>query len=449
MIHGAFPQVHALSAPPLWKTLTGPTHWFTLRHPEGWKVEESDGSLRLSPPGEQGALIITCLRVPPGQADEFSSSLDPRTLFPRCRRVRKLKPLDLPYQTLCLEGERELDEEGQTWWKRLWRGSHWTRWRAWCISHEELHLLAIWVETSGRDPEMETLSAMILNTVEMADNPADSPDQFAERVIALARRKFPLLACRKEADFHIKMGESSVSLFNFYRAYLNAPDRFEDIVLPALTTVVQVQEWGSNQTDPPLETVRDRIMPMLYPEEAWKKNFPNFLGTPWVAGLMVLYVLDESNAYWYVRKDLSRKWGLSVEQLHDIALANLETYFEQKPAEFACGGVGESARIVMPMRPDAYITARWLSPSFRASMQKEIGREIAVGLPGRDFFVAISTCESETLQQMKGLIAADFDRIDHPLTNRMLLVSRDGVSELCEDAALEDVEGHDSELKDE
>lgn len=435
-----------MSASSFWKTLTGPTHWFTLRHPESWKVEESAGSVSLSPPGEQGALIITCRRIPPDEAEALPATLDPLQLFPRCRRVRKLNPLDVPYQSLCLEGERELEEDGQTWWKRLWRGSHWTRWRAWCISHQELHFLAIWVEKTGRDPEMETLSAMILHTVELADEPSDSPDQFAERVVALARRKFPLISCRREPEFHIKMGESSVGLFNFYRAYLNAPDRFDEIVLPALATVVQVQEWGSAQTDPPFENVRDRIMPMLYPEDAWKKNFPNFLGTPWVAGLIVLYVVDESNAYWYVRKDLSRKWGLSVEQLHDVALSNLETYFEQKPAEFACGGVGESAKIVMPMRPDAYITARWLSPSFRASMQQEIGREIAVGLPGRDFFVAVSTCESETLRQMKSLIAADFDRIDHPLTCRMLLVSRDGVSELCDES---EVEGPDSEITDE
>lgn len=422
-----------MNAPAHWNTFSGPSQWYTVRHPVEWTIEEGEGTARLAPPGGQGALMLSCLRVPPDHETDDSPVLNPDTLFPRCRRVRQLRPLDLPYQTLCLEGEREVGEEAQSWWKRLWHGTHWTRWRAWCISHGEIHLLAIWVETEGPDPEMETLAAMILNTVQLADDPADSPEQFAERVVRLAREKFPLVPCARDGEFHLKMGESSVNLFNFYRAYLNSPDRFEEIVVPALTTVVQVQEWGSAQTDPSLDSVRGRIMPMLYPEEAWQKNFPNFVGTPWVAGLIVLYVVDESNAYWYVRGDLTRKWGLSVEELHDVALKNLDTYFMQKPAEFACGGIGDVAKVVMPTRPDAYITARWLSPAFRESMRDVVGTEIAVGLPGRDFFVAISTRDPDALRQMRTLIATDFSRIDHPLTDRMLLVSPDGVSELCEE----------------
>ena len=53
-----------------------------------------------------------------------------------------------------------------------------------------------------------------------------------------------------------------------------------------------------------LDAVRSRIMPMLYPHDVWQQRFPNFVGMPWVGGLVVLYVIDESHAYWYVRDDL-------------------------------------------------------------------------------------------------------------------------------------------------
>ena len=63
---------------------------------------------------------------------------------------------------------------------------------------------------------------------------------------------------------------------------------------------MQVQEWGSAQTKPELETVEERIMPMLYPEAVWQNKFSGFVGSPWVAGLAVMYVVDEANAYWYI-----------------------------------------------------------------------------------------------------------------------------------------------------
>ena len=94
-------------------------------------------------------------------------------------------------------------------------------------------------------------------------------------------------------------------------------------MLPALTTVVQIQGWGSEQSDPPLESVRERIMPMLYPEEVWQERFANFVGQPWIGGLAVLYVVDESHAYWYVRQQLLEQWGIGLEELHSIALTNL------------------------------------------------------------------------------------------------------------------------------
>ena len=60
----------------------------------------------------------------------------------------------------------------------------------------------------------------------------------------MARDRFPSLKCRRTEDFRVQLGESNINLFNFYRCYVQEPDRFEDIILPALATVAQVQEWG-------------------------------------------------------------------------------------------------------------------------------------------------------------------------------------------------------------
>ena len=111
----------------------------------------------------------------------------------------------------------------------------------------------------------------------------------------------------------MQLGESNINLFNFYRSYVQEPDRFEDIILPALATVAQVQEWGTLQTEPTLESVRDRILPMLYPEDVWRRSFPNFVANTWVGDLMVLYVVDEQHAYWYIRDDMLDRWRVGAK----------------------------------------------------------------------------------------------------------------------------------------
>ena len=79
-----------------------------------------------------------------------------------------------------------------------------------------------------------------------------------------------------------------------------------------------LNDWASGET-----SALDRLMPMLYPEEVWKESFPNFTGTPWVAGLMVLYVVDEEHAYWFLRSELLDRWQIDSDELHAIALENL------------------------------------------------------------------------------------------------------------------------------
>jgi uncharacterized protein YtpQ (UPF0354 family) len=283
------------------------------------------------------------------------------------------------------------------------------------------------------DPELTTLCRMMLQSIQFADTPAAPPEVFVERVLELAARRYPLLQCRRGEGLQIDVGESTLNLFNFYRTYVRAPDRFEEIVLPALTTVVQVQEWGDAQTRPPLERVRERIMPMLYPETVWQERFARFVGTPWVAGLAVLYVVDEAQAYWYIPEDLLDEWRMTGEELHRLSLENLERYFERHPMELAAAGTDEGPpALLMPVKSDAYNAARIVSGQFTDRLRESVGGDLAVGVPGRDFFVAVSLKSPEMLEHVRGRVKEDFANMDHPLTDRLLLLTTDGACEYCD-----------------
>ncbi len=418
--------------PEHWRSYTGPANWYQIWYPPGWQLEEGDGLAELVSPDGHGRLSLNCFWLSEPKDVELAAVLDVESLFPRSRNVQHINPLDVPYRSFGLEGESPVSKR-PPWWKHLLEKTKWRRWRIWAVQQQSVCLAASLVQTGEFDPELRTLSVMILNTLRLADEPADPPRMFAERVLKLARERFPLLKCEQSDEFQLQLGGSNINLFNFYRSYVSSPEKFEEILLPALTTVVQVQEWGTQQTEPPLERVRERIMPMLYPESVWRESFPNFVGAGWLAGQMILYVVDESNAYWYIRNDLLKTWNLTPEELHRLALENLETYFDNNEMEFILAGETGSQQVLMPNRPDAYNASRLLSPAFHRKLREVLGGEVVVGIPSRDFCVAVSLDSGEIIEQVRRQVREDYAQRDHPLCERLLLISSDGVSEYMEE----------------
>ena len=406
----------------------GPNDWYSVWFPPAWKLEIAAATVGLTAPDGGGVLTLTCFWREQPNAAEFEKMLDLDKLFPHRRNVQPLNSSTTADTCVGFQGQALLGGDNP-WWRRIFRKKQWRHWRIWCLQQKSVYVLALYLQTGQLDHEAETVSGMIVNSLEFSDYPACPPEVFSRRVIELARSKFPLLDCQPADDFQIRLGESKVNLVNFYRSYVSSPGQFDSIVLPALTTVVQVQGWGKAQTEPELGAVKDRIMPMLYPEDVWQERFPNFVGMPWVGGLVVLYVIDESHAYWYVRDDLIESWNLSPDELHCIALDNLNRYFEDQPMEFTVAGEERGPRLLVPARPDAYNTSRLLSETFHEKLRGVLGGEFAVGTPSRDFFVAISLDSSETVEHVRKKVADDFQNMDHPLSDRMLLVTHDGVTE--------------------
>jgi hypothetical protein len=405
---------------------SGPNNWYTVWYPPGWTLEITDGATRLTAPDGGGVLTLVCSWRDASPA--VDKVLDLERLFPRRRNVQPLKAADAHEACVGFLGQTAV-VENLPWWRRLFRRRRWRNWRVWCLHRGPVYLLSTYLQSTRVDREAETVATMIVNSIRLSDPPACPPEHFARRVLELARRKFPLLDCAPAPDFQIKIGDSKVNLFNFYRSYVNAPDQFESIILPALATVVQVQGWGKEQTEPALDDVRARIMPMLYPEDVWQERLPSFVGMPWVGGLVVLYVVDETHAYWYIRDDLLETWRLPMEELHQIAMENLNRYFDEAPMEFTVAGEDDGPRLLIPHRPDAYNTARLLSAGFHEKLRGVMGGDFAVGTPSRDFFVAVSLDSTETIEHVRRKVEDDFQQMDHPLSDRLLLITHDGVTE--------------------
>jgi hypothetical protein len=394
-------------------------------------VRVTDGTESFTAPAEGEILTISSFWLEDRVA-KLEQVIDLDRLFPQRRNVRPLQPLAAGQESVGFEGQSPL-QPGRRWWQKLLHADVWRKWRVWCIRQGAVYVLALSVQNGDYDHEAETVTGMMLNTLSFSPQPACPPEVFAQRVLELARRNFPQLPCEPAADFQLTFGKSELHLFNFYRSYLNAPDQFEQILLPALTTMVEMQARGQQQLTPDFDEVRERIMPMLYPQDVWNERFPNFIGEPWVGGLVILYVVDEPDAYWYIRQDLMDLWGMSTDMLHDVALQNLDRYFDEQPMEFALAGdLGEGdsgALLLIPTRPDAYNSVRLLSTTFRDQVRETMGPEYVVGAPTRDYFVAVSLDLPDAIEHVRRKVEEDFRQMDYPLTEQLLFVTHDGVTE--------------------
>ncbi|WP_437192911.1 DUF1444 family protein [Planctomicrobium sp. SH527] len=422
------------TAPDHWAFLSGPANWFQLRYPRHWQlIEQRDGNylFRTSTGGSVVTLQACWLD---NREIEIRSHLNEIVgEFTRVRNeafgVERIGEHSAHY----FQGNVDT-RSSQIWWKSWLQPPVWSWTRIWTIQKSQLVVVVTLIHGAERDFELENLVRMMLLSIQLPESPADPPEVFAERALELARRTYPLLDLELVDGFHLKIDSTRLNLMNSYRSYIRYPDDFERIVLSMVTVGVRIGGWGDDIRSPDFEQVRDRIMPVLYSESDWRENMQEQSGQQWVAGLAILYVVDESDSYWYVREELLKKWGLSLADLHEIAIDNLQSYFERQPMELRVSTLGESGiRLVMPNRLDSYNTTRLLCPDFLASLREVMHGDLIIGVPGRDFFLTTSFGNQSIVEWVQAQAHFAHKEIDHPLTDRLLLVTADGVSELLPD----------------
>jgi len=435
-----------------WRLCRGPANWFTFLCPDSIEVRQtqtvielrmkdvaSDGrsvaSKSKSIPQSIGAELPHVLSIVTWWDDTSRDELrrnspDLSVLFPEVVALQPARPLDIPSRNESWSGtSRRL--KSACWLARIFGRRSSFEWRLWTVRHEKLMIVAT-VQSPDRRPMdagFLTFCEMVLATLELADQPAWPPDVFLKQVIDVARHHFPLLQSSASRGFSVRLGQSEISLSNFYRMYLQQPQNFRRIIVPGLTTVVRLQELGPDQLAPTLEQVKQRILPILSSEDEPRSD--ERVQIPWVGGLCVGYVVDEDDSYRYVHQRMIEAWNLSPDDLHDLALQNLRRYSAAHPLEVTMVGDDENPRLLMPVKPDAYNCSRVLDPDFHCQLRELFGPELIVGVPNRDFFVAATLKDPELISQIRKRVDEDFSNMHHPLTRRLLVVSADGVSEYC------------------
>jgi uncharacterized protein YtpQ (UPF0354 family) len=217
-------------------------------------------------------------------------------------------------------------------------------------------------------------------------------------------------------------GRSVVSeLEHFYHAYRRSPAQLESI-LESLEAAVR--SFAPDRGPQLWDELEDRIYPMIKPlamlAEVAERNLPQLVYRPFMADLIVCYVIDEPESVAFVNEEHLKTWGVLETTLYTRAVDNLRIK-TLKPGTAQVYGEGAEMLFIYAVL-DGYDAARILLTEIMTEWDAIVPGRLVIGIPNRDFLVGFSDANPAILQRMALQIAQDATQRDYGLTDQLWTV---------------------------
>jgi uncharacterized protein YtpQ (UPF0354 family) len=261
-------------------------------------------------------------------------------------------------------------------------------------------------------------------------------EQFVEHVLKMVPEKFPLVKLsRGEAPFSMRVNGHVVSLENIYRMAVLRPEEMRHNIERWVVELLRAAEGSPDRTGS-FDELRERILPMVLPERAGKQpregndeeDDPHrgVVSQPLVEGLYVAYAIDSDRTIAYIPQAHFDTWGVTLDDLHEAAMENLVRRSETMSAHAAQDEEGK-INLILFQTMDGYDASRLLLPTLHERLREHLGSPFAAGIPNRDILLCFRNDE-ETVGRLKGQIAEDFRNMPHQITEKLVLVTADGIA---------------------
>ncbi len=245
-------------------------------------------------------------------------------------------------------------------------------------------------------------------------DPSDPLLTFADRVLALVRELYPDQAARlAPGGEHIRIGEAQFGLANLEAKFAlsdGSDARLRELVRQHFEVLLTDQtgeltgklSWGE---------AKPILLPQLMPA-SFRQQAP-LVHRPFVAGVLIGFVIDAERGYRYARDDELDAWGVTLDQALEHALANLAL----KSHDLKVHAVLDRDRFLALQTNDGYDAARILLPRWRALAGEHLSFPFRFGIPNRDFLICWSADTSAGTQAaFRAKLAEDFERQPYPLS---------------------------------
>lgn len=255
-----------------------------------------------------------------------------------------------------------------------------------------------------------------------------SREQFAEQVIELVKGRFPLVKiARAEQAFALKLNGQVASLENLYRSTKLKPEDMKHNVERWAVELLRAAE-GSPDQGADFETLAPRILPMILSQQQVDPQSPSTVSQPLVADLHIAYAIDSDRTIAYIPKAQFEAWNITLEELHNKAIENLVSRSESIAAHAAPDDQGRVSLILFQTM-DGFDASRVLLPTLHERLREYLGSPFAAGIPNRDILLCFRN-ETETVENLRKQIATDYQNMPHHVTDKLLLVTQDGLAPL-------------------
>jgi uncharacterized protein YtpQ (UPF0354 family) len=254
-----------------------------------------------------------------------------------------------------------------------------------------------------------------------------SHEEFLAAAAEVARRLYPDAEIGTGEDFCLTLDGQVVFLENVYRKAAAEPERCEELLEGFLLRVPDAADVPDEI--PPWEQVRERIMPQIFPRSKvtpLRGRIP-LTTQEFVNDTVIVYVIDEQDAYRSIRRDDLQRWGVDMETVHRQALENLTSRSTGMQVQ-AIPDEGGNIIATIFQQGDAYDSSRLLLPALHENLRPVLGSPFLAGIPNRDFLVCFRTDADDLRDRLAAQIAADFGKMPYPITDQLFLVTADGVA---------------------
>ena len=254
---------------------------------------------------------------------------------------------------------------------------------------------------------------------------SSSREQFVEQVLQVVAERFPLVKiARGDQPFSMKVNGHVASLENLYRSVVLHPDESRHQIERWIVELLRASE-GSPDRNGSFDELRDRILPMILSEKDIASH-RHTVTQPLIEGLHVAYAIDSDRTIAYIPRVQFESWGITREELHEASIENLVARSEAMAAHAAQDEDGQ-VNLILFQTMDGYDASRVLLPTLHEKLREYLGSPFAAGIPNRDILLCFRN-DDDTVARLRDQIGDDHRKMPHGVTDRLLLVTADGIA---------------------
>ena len=268
----------------------------------------------------------------------------------------------------------------------------------------------------------------------MAQSPdlPETPEEFSLAVLQVARARHASRSIELAATLVITIDGRHMGLENLWRTVQRAPEDWQRTVEHHVDRVLEGDQLAS--LDIPFAVARSRIMPRIQPGSIFRTlDREQVAHVPWVNDTVIVFVMDMPHYTVSIGTEQMIRWGVTAEDLEEIARANLSRYAPNLDVQVIRSNEGGRAAIIS--MHDGYDAARLLMGDLHERLSAQLGRTFYVAAPARDMFLAMTGDPEAFVSRLRARAEQEYSRLPYPICADLFLVTPDGIAGTRAEAA--------------